>query len=390
MRTVWKFVLPIVALVLGVGAMLALKMMAPETKAKPVVERVAVIEVIAAKHETRRIDVISQGTVQPRTTSAIGAQIAGVITWVAPGLAAGARVEAQAELLRIDDADYLAARANAAADLAMRQRELAEEEAEALRAADEWAAIGEGDPSELVLRKPQLAAIRARIEAAQAQLAKAERDLERTVVRAPFTGRIETKHVDLGQRVNLGSELLRLQADDVMEVVLPITLEQLRFLDLPLRGEILDAGPAVKLDATIATTTVHWDGNIVRTRAGLDAATRMVHAVAQVPQRSDAPPLMTGLYLRATIAGREVPDVIEIPNSALRSGDRVFVYLPNSDGNDGTLDERSLEVLRRSGNTALVHGAIADGEQIVSVQVPNARNGMPVRIAGATNTETEP
>ena len=64
--------------------------------------------------------------------------------------------------------------------------------ARAEQAVRDWEKLGlNRDPSDLVLRKPQLVSARARITAAEAAVDKAMRDLERTEIRAPYDCRIE-------------------------------------------------------------------------------------------------------------------------------------------------------------------------------------------------------
>ena len=68
----------------------------------------------------------------------------------------------------------------------------AQEQARAEQALTDWQRLGQaGDPpSDLVLRKPQLQAARARVASARSALAKARLDLERTTIVAPFSGRV--------------------------------------------------------------------------------------------------------------------------------------------------------------------------------------------------------
>ena len=81
---------------------------------------------------------------------------------------------------------------------------LAQEEAEARVAQKEWEELGGGDASPLTLREPQLEEARAAVAAAEANLETAERNLERTEIRAPYAGRIRNESVDLGQFVTRG------------------------------------------------------------------------------------------------------------------------------------------------------------------------------------------
>lgn len=381
MRLIWKIVLPLLIVALAVGIAVYLIRNRPTPHRAPVVLTPPTIAVAIAKPQDRRIDVRTHGTVQARATSVLGAEVAGRIAWLRDGLAEGVLVQAGEELLRIDDADYRAALADAQANLALRRQELAQEQVEGARAEREWKEIGEDQASDLVLRKPQLAAAEARIVAAEAAVAKATRDLERTSVRAPYVARVTRKSVDLGSRVAPGGELLTLQAADTYEVLLPVTLDDLRFVDLPLSGEILRDGPTVTLSARIGERVVTWQGRIVRTIAGLDARTRMVHAVASITASADAPSIVSGLFVDAVISGKVVRAVVELPLPVLQTDDVVFVFRPGTgDKNEGTVARRTVEILQRGEKTVLLRGELQDGDAVVAVRVAGIRDGMPARL----------
>ncbi len=385
MRLFWKIVLPLV--VLGIGAALVAYFIYSRRVPvqKPVVIVPPTVALVVAKAENRRITISTQGRVQPRAISILGAEVAGRVVWVKPELAAGMLVKAGDELIKIDDTDYIAAAAETEAQLLLRRKEFAEEKAEAERAKREWALIGAGEPSDLVLRKPQLAAVEARIKAAEAAVEKTKRDIERTVVRAPYQARIQRKTIDLGSRVVPGNEIVSLQAADGYEVVLPITLEELRYLSLPLGGEILTAGPAVTITTSISQQQVTWAGRIIRTEAALSEQTRMVQAIARIdqPKNGSVNPIVTGLFVYADIEGIEVEDVVELPLAVLQADDVIYIYHDKGDGT-GMTQQVKPTIIERNEKHVLLHGAIKTGDLIVSGRVSGIRDDMRVKKETAT------
>jgi RND family efflux transporter MFP subunit len=380
MRLMWKIILPLIVLGLGAALFAFFLLTKRETVRKPIIITPATVTVILANPQTRRVDISTQGLVQARATSALGAEVGGRVLWVRPDLATGVLVNAGDELLRIDDTDYLAAAAEAEAQLALRRKELAEEQSEASRAAREWSAIGTGEPSDLVLRKPQLLAVRARITAAEATLVKAKHDIARTVVRAPYKARIDRKAIDLGSRVSPGSELLSLQAADSYEVVMSVTLDQLRYLSLPLRGEVLAQGPSVTFSAKMSDETVTWPGRVIRTEAGLNPQTRMLSVIARIEQPDDGSvhALMTGLFVRAHITGIDVDHAIKLPLDVLQADDAVYIFLA-TDGENGVVQSRKTTVIERDDTHVLLRGDVQQGDLVISGRVPGIRDGMNVK-----------
>ena len=333
-----------------------------------------------------RLSVTSQGTVQPRTESQLVPEIAGRVTWVAPSFAEGGFFEAGDVLVEIDPFDYEQALVSARSQLAQARLRLAQEEAEAEVAQREWDTLGRGDPRELALRKPQLEDARASVAAAEAGVERATRDLQRAEIVAPYAGRVRTKNVDIGQYVRVGDALATVYAVDVAEIRLPLPDDELAYLDLPLsyRGVQQQVRPLVTLHATFAGEAHAWDGLIVRTESEIDSVSRMVHAIAEVPDpyapgpNPNRPPLAVGMYVEAEINGRTARDVAVLPRQALRGRDQVLVVTP-----DDRLSFRTIDVLRTSTESVIVRSGLQAGELVVISPLDTPTDGMRVQLADA-------
>ena len=332
------------------------------------------------------LTVMSQGTVRPRTESQLVSEIDGRVIWVAPSFVEGGFFEADDVLVRIDPFDYEQQLVSARSQLAQARLRLAEEEAEAEVAQREWETLGRGDPRELALRKPQLDDARAAVAAAEAGVERAVRDLQRAEIVAPYAGRMRAKNVDIGQYVRRGDAVATVYAVDFAEIRLPLPDDELAYLDLPLsyRGVEPQAQPQVTLRATFAGETHSWNGRIVRTESEIDSVSRMVHAVAEVPDpyaqgaNPDRPPLAVGMYVEAEISGRTARDVAVLPREALRGRDRMLVVTP-----DDRLEFRAVDVLRTSAESAIVETGLAAGELVVVSPLDAPTDGMLVQLAAA-------
>ena len=142
------------------------------------------------------VTVRSEGTVRPRTQSTLVPEVAGRIVRVAPSWADGAFFEKDDVLLEIDAVDYELALAEARSRVAQAELARDREEEEAAAALADWQELNGKDssPPDLVVRKPQLAETKARLEAARAGLKQAEINLERTkikgAVRRPHSAQV--------------------------------------------------------------------------------------------------------------------------------------------------------------------------------------------------------
>jgi RND family efflux transporter MFP subunit len=298
---------------------------------------------------------------------------------------AGGFFEAGETLFRLDSREYGLAVTRARAAVAQAELRLETERQEARLALAEWELLGTGEPTALALREPQIAEADASLAAAGAALGQAEYDLERTVVAAPYAGRIRQENLDPGQFVSRGSVVATIYSVDAAEVRLPIPDAELAFVDLPLGyspgGAAAAIGPTVVLSAQFAGREHTWQGQIVRTEAEIDPQTRMVHAIARVenPYETGAgnqrPPLAVGMFVRADILGRSSGPVVAVPRSVMRGGDRVLVV-----DTDDRLRLRQVEVFRTERDRILIAAGIEETDRIVVSPLETAVDGELVRV----------
>ena len=122
-----------------------------------------------------RAEVTVYGEVRPRVQIDVISEVSGRVTRVSPRFIEGGSIGAGGALLTIEDRDYVLAVSEARARLAARRLELEQALADADVAKKQLA--GEANPSDLALKKPQIAQARAGLQAAELSLARAESDL---------------------------------------------------------------------------------------------------------------------------------------------------------------------------------------------------------------------
>ena len=373
-----KVVYPIVALgVATVGAAILISTSSP-VASRPTERAVRAVRVITVETRTVNLEVNTQGTVSPRTESELIPEVSGRVVWTSPALVSGGYFEEGEPLLRIAGEDYAAAVARSRAALARasgeekyarstlaRQRDLADRE------------VVSGAMLEDAERVARVA--RANLDDARVALEQAERDLTRTEMRAPFTGRVREERVDVGQFLNRGQSFATIYATDSVEVRLPIADAQLAHLELPIwqRGSIPEESlPELVLTARFAGREHSWHGRVVRTEGEIDSMSRLVHVVGRVENDGgpNAQPLPVGLFVQARILGRSLEGVAVVPRQALQGPGRVFVV----DAED-RLRFRDVEVLRIQGDQALIGRGLGDGDRVCISPIQTPVEGMRVR-----------
>ena len=200
--------------------------------------------------------------VKPKYSTELVAQVSGQVISLSDKFVKGGFVNEGEVLARIDPNDYEAALIEAEASLAQASSDLEIEQAQAKVAKAQWQQITESAiekiPSELYLRKPQLAEKLARFKAAQAAVKRAKRNLERTYIRAPYDAIVASREISLGSVVNPGNGFGTLNSVSVAEIRLPVADKELQYL--PQQG----VGTKVTLSAEVAGKAVSWQGTVVR------------------------------------------------------------------------------------------------------------------------------
>jgi len=301
-------------------------------------------------------------------------EVSGRVTDVSSRFIEGGRVMAGDALLTIEDRDYVVAVSEARARLAARRLELEQALADADVARQQLA--GEVNPSDLALRKPQIAQARAGVQAAELSLSRAESDLSRTKISLPFDARITQTMVDEGQYVGAGRTVASVFSTDVAEVRLPLTDADIAALGVPIGFEAPEgAGLPVQLSTDVAGATRRWSGQLVRLDASLDPRTRSTFGTVEVADPFDVAdgdmPMAPGLFVAAEIEGRTLADVLAIPAAGLRAGGRVFIM-----NDDDVLEIRSVIVAHATARMAYLSSGVSEGDRVIVSPIRNPVEGM--------------
>lgn len=359
----------------------------PEEKRRPF-NPLAVLADVAVRDDVQLI-VNTQGEARPRTEIDLVPEVGGKIVSVSPKFLQGGIFDKGDVLFQIDRSDYQTAVIRAEASIARAEQVLVREKAEAEIAKRDWEDLGKGAPSDLTLRKPQLAEAQAVLQSAQADLRTAKIQLSRTSVRAPFNGRVRSKTSDLGQFVSPGSRLGRIFSTDIVEVRLPLTDDDLSKVSLPIAFVAEDrvSAPDVSLSAVIGGQLQTWNGKIMRTDSVYDTQTRALFAIAEVfdPYGEGASeagvPLAPGLFVDAEVKGKAFEKMIVLPRDGLRPENKVFIAKK-----DGTAEIRTPNVLDTNATHAYLRDGVKPGEYVILSPVEESRLPGPLKVLNINDT----
>lgn len=215
---------------------------------------------------------------------------------------------------------------------------------------------------------------------AQAKQALAQADSLRAVIakktiRAPFSGRLGLRYVNLGQILKDGEAITTLQTLDPIWV--NFSLPQQRVSQISL-GHIVRATS----DSAKGKT---FEGKITAISPEVDQVTRSIRVQATIANSGEE--LRPGMFVNVEVVLPQKTDVLAIPVTAVLYapyGDTVFVISEQKDEKSGkmqqVLKQQFIRLGEARGDFVNVIDGLKAGEQVVTSGVFKLRPGMPVVI----------
>ena len=335
--------------------------------------------------QTFAINLQSYGTVQALSQTTLTSRVAGTVESVEEKARAGGSFKQGERLLSLEKADYQIELDIARAQVAEAQSRYASEEAQAQEARYDWQRSGrEGEPPALAVRDPQLKAAKAALISAQAAQKRAELNLARTDIVAPYDGSVKALHVDIGQYISPNTPVAEVFSTDAAELTLPIKQDE-----LPLLGVIdiqENNAPTVHVKSTLADSG-SWQGKVVRITKAVDEQSRQLLAVARIPtpftpHADGTTPLRVGEYVTARIAGKSIENAIVVPVDTIYQGRYVYVLQ-----DDGAVYRRPVEIAWSDAESALISDGLTAGDALVLTALGQVPSGTLVRVTPPNTPE---
>ena len=391
-----QIILPIVILVAGVIAFIGFSSLKTPPEVKADVENIPIVAVENIVVTPITLHVNSYGIIKPKYETSLVAQVNGEIVELNAVFVRGGFVKKGQLLARIDPNDYHAALIDAQANMASARATLEKEVAQGKVAEREWNLITDTSPTELSLRKPQLAQELARVKSAQAAVLRAERNLQRTEIKAPYDAMIENRMIGLGSFVSVGTQIGKLLGTAIAEVRLPVADNQLQYL--------IDQGhnAKVKLVGTYAGKSVEWLANITRNEGVIDNTSRMTYLVAEIqnpyllPENladkngtgntdvSNIVPLRFGAYVKAEILGMKIANASILPRY-LVVGDKVALL-----DSDSKLHYATIDIVRQQGADVVVSSGLFDNDRLIISALDYPVDGMKLTLISDKKEQQDP
>lgn len=299
----------------------------------PAAERVATVRTQPVEPEEVADLAILSADLLPLRRATLAAEVPGVIDRVSVDL--GDRVGAGQVLARIDTRAL--------------QQQLAEAEAVYRNANSRADRADKLFERRSITEQQRLDAVAER-DVAKARLGSAELALSKSVLRAPWGGRVAAKRVEVGDYATPGQPLFELVAVGRLKVRAPASAADVPFLEV---------GRPVSVTVELLPGET-FPGKVVRLGAELDPDSRTLAVEAEIDNPGGR--LRPGMFGRMEIPRRVLPDALLVPLSAVvefEAGRAVYVV------EAGRAARREIELGPIVGERVVVASGLVAGERVV-------------------------
>ena len=214
------------------------------------------------------------------------------------------------------------------------------------------------------------------LDQARAMIIKTEALIAQKLIRAPFSGQLGTRQVEVGQYLNPGAAIVTLTDLSTLYVNFTLPSQMRAQISVGQRVNVTaDAFPGRTFDAEITT---------VEPQISANTRTMTIQATMPNPQND----LLPGMFINAAVVLPPQPDVMVLPETAVDYtlyGDSVYVI--REDGNDANGRPKFKAVRtpvktggRVGGKVAILRG-LEPGDRVIAAGQVKVQNGAPVAIS---------
>ena len=308
-------------------------------------------------------EIVAVGSLRAQRGADLSTQVGGIVSAV--HFESGAEVEAGTLLVELSSADDVAKlnSRKAAASLAQTTYDRDQRQLQAQAVSRQVVDTDEGN-----------------LRSAQAQVAQQQAIIDYKFIKAPFSGRLGIRQIDVGQYVSPGLAIVSLQALDPIYV--DFTLPQQNIAQIKTGQKVtalVDSFPGVEFTGTIAALN-----------SRIDTATRNIQVRATIPNPDHK--LLPGMFTTVRIAIGDVQKLVTLPQTSITYnpyGSTIFIVDQKKDDNGkDTLNARQVFVTAGDtrGDQVSVLKGVNDGETVVTAGQLKLRNGSPLNV----NNEVQP
>lgn len=307
------------------------------------------------------------GTLRASQSTQLSAEVGGLITAI--HFESGKQVKAGQTLLELNADPLKAQLAQFKANAELARQNLARDRAQ-LKIQAVSQAVVDSDAATL--------------KSAQAQIAAQQALIDQKIIRAPFSGVLGIRQVDLGQYLAPGTDIVSLQKLDPMYIDFTVPQKQV---------DLIHLGEPVAM-TTDARPDQSYEGKITAIEPQINTATRNLTVRAAIDNPKGE--LLPGMFATLTINQGPPQEWLTLPSTAIAFnpyGSTVFVvdHAKTKDGKESlTVSQHFVTTGDTRGDQIAVLSGIKAGDTVVTSGQIKLRNGAPVLINNSVKPTDNP
>ncbi len=308
------------------------------------------------------------GSLQAAQATNLATEVNGLITQI--HFKSGEHVKAGEVLLKLNDAPLQAQLAQLKASAALAKQNL------------------DRDRAQLKIKAVSQAVVdsdMATLKGAEAQIKQQEALIDQKTLKAPFSGKLGIRKVDLGEYLPAGTAVVSLQKLDPMYLDFTIPQSEL---------SLIEVGKKISI-TTNAFARKTFEGKIKAIEPQVNTSTRNITVRAEIGNPDGL--LLPGLFATAKVNQGEERQYLTLPSTAIAYnpyGSTVFIVKDEGKDDKGkpklTVEQRVVTTGATRGDQVAILSGLKAGETVVTAGQLKLRNGAPVFINNAIQPSNNP
>lgn len=221
---------------------------------------------------------------------------------------------------------------------------------------------------DLVARKPQLEEALANLNASQAMLQNAKLDLERTKFKLPFSGKVTTSTISVGQFISSGQSYGKVFDSSTLEIESLVSSWQQKWL-------YNNQNIVIKIKVKEFGEEKTYDGILKRGFANLEETTRFGKAIFGFVNNDNFVNLISGSFVKVSIDSQILENVFIFPSSALQ-GENIIWFVDK----ENILKKFDGEILYQDNDKIVIKNDNLEKVKIVVGKISGGFEGMKVLV----------
>lgn len=381
-----QFLMLLGLLLTGCAIAAIIYLTAPKPQRNTEIKEARLVEAITLERGQGRPQWLAGGEVSAAQRVQLTAQVSGRIEHITAAAVPGAELEKGQLLARIEKKDFqlqvqqqqaAVIQAQASLDLEKGQALLAKEEYQLavlqMKAHREGANSGAESviDSSLVLREPQIAAAKAGLKTAQANLALMKLYLQRTQIKMPFNGQIISRSANVGSQVSTNNALFDVVATDEFWLQVKVSQKFLPLLDVT-QPVIIQQGK-YRREAKILHALIEVDASDRQAKILISIKNPVANALLE-NEKNELSHLLLGSYVDCILFAKPLNDVYVVDNRYIKEGGYVWVV------NNNKLYKRELIMAYQGRDKSWVDSGFIEGDLLLTSNLGVVTEGTAVRL----------